>query len=213
MKHLRMPRLLPVTIFAMALSLGAKCVGLAGAAAKEAQSAIPDAPTAVHAGAPAAKSAPQPAAVPFAPPPPSAPAQPAPQQPRPENPAARHADLDAQEAALRQRQSVIAAADQKLEQRIAELKALQAQLEKEQAGRNAAEERHWDNLVQLYQRMKPREAARILDGMDTTVVVALIARMKQLRAAPILAAMSPERARDVTSGLAQHQAEGAGPTQ
>ncbi|HET6185250.1 MAG TPA: hypothetical protein VFA03_16870 [Acetobacteraceae bacterium] len=195
MSTLRMPRLLPVTIFVMALALGARCAGLAGAAsaADEGAAAPPGAQV-----APATE--PRPAPAPAAP----VPARPAVQQAGADaaDLARRRADLEAREASLRERQSVIAAAEQKLEQRVAELKALQAELEKSAAARDAAAERQWNSLVQLYEKMKPRDAARILDGMDTDVVVTLIGRMKELRAAPILAAMSPDRARDVTGELA-----------
>lgn len=194
MSRLRMPRLLPVAIPLMALVLGMKCVGLADAVAGAAE-------TKLAADAPAAKPAPMPLNV--------KPAA-APQEPSEDAAAARklasgRAKLAAEEAALRARQSVVAAAEQKLDQRVAELKALQATLEKEQAAREQQQDQHWQSLVKLYARMKPRDAARILDGMDTKVVVALIARMKEIRAAPILAAMRPDRARDVTAALAEHR--------
>ncbi|MGH8326775.1 MAG: MotE family protein [Steroidobacteraceae bacterium] len=195
MSRLRMPRLLPVAIPVMALVLGMKCVGLADDVAGAAE-------TKLAADAPAAKPVPMPVNVKLAA---------APQKPAEDAVAAAQklasgrAKLAAEEAALRARQSVVAAAEQKLDQRVAELKALQATLEKEQAARLQQQDQHWQNLVKLYARMKPRDAARILDGMDTKVVVALIARMKEIRAAPILAAMSPVRARDVTAVLADHR--------
>jgi flagellar motility protein MotE (MotC chaperone) len=219
------PRLLPMTIFAMAALLGVKCAGLIGAASAESQAApaparhdpssrpLPqgegellasrtkDTPSPCgrgpgggderHGGGDEAHAAkcPSPSA-------PSAPPLPA------VTSSAHQADLNARDTALRERQSVLVAAEQKLEQRVAELKALQAKLESLQSQWTAQQDQHWEGLVQLYEKMKPRDAARILEGMDVPVVVSLIDRMKQVRAAPILAAMQPERARDITAELA-----------
>ena len=54
----------------------------------------------------------------------------------------------------------------------------------------------------LYQSMKPRQAAKIFDQLRMSVLLAVVDRMDARRAAAILAAMQPDRAREVTDRLA-----------
>jgi flagellar motility protein MotE (MotC chaperone) len=61
--------------------------------------------------------------------------------------------------------------------------------------------RHDDDvakLVQLYQTMKPKEAAEIMNALDLDIAVTVLAEMDNRNAAPILAKMNPEKARAVS---------------
>ncbi len=51
--------------------------------------------------------------------------------------------------------------------------------------------------------MKAREAAQIFDDLETSVLLQIVDRMKDSKAAPILAAMHPDKAREVTARLAE----------
>ncbi|MEO8716554.1 MAG: hypothetical protein ABI369_16235 [Acetobacteraceae bacterium] len=199
------PRLLPVTIAAMAALLALKGAGLvfAASAAPEPAASLP-----AVAAPPPAHATPSPA-----PKPPAnatgavAPAEP----PKLEAEAApgvlvelrkRREELDAREAALAARDSVLAATAQKLDQRVAELKALQTRLEQIDAARRKQDDADWLGLVSLYEKMKPREAARIFDDLEMAVLVKLLDHMNERRAAAILAAMHPDKARETTTELA-----------
>ena len=57
-------------------------------------------------------------------------------------------------------------------------------------------------LVKVYESMKPRDAAAIFNEMDLPVLLQVVDRMKDTKAAPVLAAMQPDRARLLTSQLA-----------
>jgi flagellar motility protein MotE (MotC chaperone) len=63
--------------------------------------------------------------------------------------------------------------------------------------------------VKLYEGMRPRDAAAIFDDLDMPVLVQLIDRMREAKAAPVLGAMRPERARLLTAELARHRARPA----
>jgi flagellar motility protein MotE (MotC chaperone) len=114
----------------------------------------------------------------------------------------RRQELDAREAALAARESVFAAADQKLSGRVVELQALQKKLEALDAMRKERENASWQGLVKLYEAMKPREAATIFNDLDMPVLLQVVDRMKEAKAAPVLAAMQPDKARDLTAKLA-----------
>ena len=115
----------------------------------------------------------------------------------------RREELDARDAALAARESVLAAAGQKLSARVAELQALQKKLEALDAARKEREDTSWKGLVKVYEAMKPRDAATIFNDLETPVLLQVVDRMKEAKAAPVLAAMQPDKARDLTTKLAQ----------
>jgi flagellar motility protein MotE (MotC chaperone) len=114
----------------------------------------------------------------------------------------RRQELDARESALGMRESVLAAAEQKLTARISELQALQKKLEALEATRQQREDASWQSLVKLYESMKPRDAATIFNDLDMPVLLQVVDRMKEAKAAPVLAAMQPDKARELTAKLA-----------
>ncbi|MDE2574721.1 MAG: hypothetical protein KGL55_05380 [Rhodospirillales bacterium] len=210
---LRAPRLLPTTILAMAALLAVKSVALVraavpppAAAAAVAKAAAPSAPPA----APSAASAPPiPSAAPAATPAPTLAAAPPPDPPVSAAERGllldlrhRSAQLDAREAAVKSREAMLAAAEKRLAVRLDELTALQTRLEALDKVRKQRVNANWTGLVKLYENMKPRDAATIFDGLDMAVLLQVMDRMNERKAAPVLAAMQPERARLVTAQLA-----------
>lgn len=119
----------------------------------------------------------------------------------------RSAQLDLRETALMARQSVLAAAEKRLMARADELARLQTRLEGLDQARKGREEANWVGLTKVYEAMKPADAATIFDDLDMPVLLQLVDRMKPAKAAPVLAAMKPERARLLTADLARLRAK------
>ncbi len=114
----------------------------------------------------------------------------------------RRKELDARDASLTSRESMVAAAETKLSQRVAELQALQKQLESLDATHRQQEDTAWQGLVKVYETMKPRDAAAIFNDLGMHVLLSVVDRMKPAKAAAIMAAMVPDKARDLTVQLA-----------
>ena len=95
------------------------------------------------------------------------------------------------EAALDLRAETLEIEQQRLADLKAELEALLAKVE-------AAHTSDVDRLVSLYRNMKPKEAAAIMNDLDIEVSVMVIGTMNERDAAPILAALSPVRARAIS---------------
>jgi flagellar motility protein MotE (MotC chaperone) len=206
----RFPRLLPVTIAALALVLVAKTDILVRSAIDrgEPASVIAVARAASHE---AAATPEKPDAKPAQKQPQLADSPPAPDGPAPMTDGekavlldlrARREQLDAREAALANRESMLTAAEQKLSAQIGELQGLQQRLEALDASRKEQESAAWQGLVKVYEAMKPRDAATIFNDLGMPVLLSVIDRMKEAKAAAILAAMVPDKARDVTTQLA-----------
>lgn len=115
----------------------------------------------------------------------------------------RRRELDARADAVTARESVIAAAEKRLGVRVTELQTLQKRLEYLDAARKEKEDAGWQGLVKMYEAMKPKDAATIFNELSMPVLLQVLDRMKDAKAAAVLAAMSPEKARDVTAELAQ----------
>lgn len=122
---------------------------------------------------------------------------------------ARRAAIDARDAAVVQREMMLAAAERRLGDRIEALTALQARLEAAERTRGEREDAGWRGMVKLYEGMRPRDAATIFDELEMPVLVNLVDRMREAKAAPVLGAMRPERARLLTAELARHRARPA----
>ncbi len=204
------PRLLPLTIVVMAMLLSAKVATLA----REAKSALDGAPSAA-AAAPQAVQTPQPdrrdtapsadrllvqaGSAKLAPPVEVNPAERA----LLEDLLGRSKKLDERERALDERKVVMEAAETKLELRISQLSTLQGSLQQLDGARKQRQSANWTGLVKVYEAMKPRDAAAIFDVLDVHVLLEVLDRMNERKAAAVLAAMQPERARMATQMLAQ----------
>lgn len=208
--RLARPRLLPVTIAAMSALLAIKSVSLVQAAAEEtASSASPARDT--------AKSAPSAASPMVSKPMADRPADAAPPVSDAERAILldlrrRRDTLDARAHALDQREANLAAADRRLGDRVQQLAALQTRLEGLEAERRQHGVENWAGLVKVYEAMKPREAAAIFDVLDMQVLLQVLDRMQARRAAPVLAAMQPDRARLATQLLAEMRTRAVTPS-
>ena len=120
----------------------------------------------------------------------------------------RRTELDARAAALASQEAVMSATAKRLDGRVQELTTLQTRLEGLEKTRADRDEANWAGLVKLYETMKPRDAAVIFNDLDMPVLLGVVGRMKESRAAPVLAAMQPERARQITAALAQQRSRG-----
>lgn len=150
---------------------------------------------------PAASPAAAPATVPAPPPDPQAQAERAVL----ETLRQRRQELEAREQQIALRETVLAATERRLSQRVEELTALRQRLEALETGRGEREEAAWRGIVRTYETMRPRDAAAIFDEMEMPVLVQILDRMGERRAAPVIGAMRPERARLLTAELARHR--------
>ena len=84
-----------------------------------------------------------------------------------------------------------------------ELQILQKKLEGLDTAQKQKEDAGWQGLVKLYEAMKPKDAATIFNDLSMPVLLQVLDRMKDSKAAAVMAAMNPDKARDVTADLAQ----------
>lgn len=114
----------------------------------------------------------------------------------------RRAELDAQAKDIANQQALLNAAEQRVDGKIADLKALQSHIEDMLGQRDAAAQKQLDALVKTYSAMKPHDAARIFNTLDDSVLLSVAGEMKPDVLGAVLAAMSPDVAEKLTVKLA-----------
>jgi len=114
----------------------------------------------------------------------------------------RRAELDARARDQAMRENILAATEKRIDAKIAALKQLQTQINQMMGQRDAAQEKQIASLVKTYSAMKPKDAARIFNGLDDSVLLQVAQEMKSDALAPVLAAMNAETAQKLTLRLA-----------
>lgn len=114
----------------------------------------------------------------------------------------RRKDLDKREREIDLRENLLRAAEKRVEARIDELKAIQARIESELKKRDDHRAAQYERLVNMYSKMKPKDAARVFDMLDLDVLANLVAQMKPRVMSAILAEMTPAAAQRLTLEIA-----------
>ena len=117
--------------------------------------------------------------------------------------AVRRKELNVRETQLKLKENLLKAAQQQIDERIAQLKELEAKIQTDLKKQDVLRQGQYQRLVKIYSNMKAKEAARIFNGLDMSVLVDLMRAMKAAPGSQILAKMEPEKARALTMLLAK----------
>jgi flagellar motility protein MotE (MotC chaperone) len=115
----------------------------------------------------------------------------------------RRAEIDRRADEVQQREVLLKATEQRINEKIAKLQALEKTIDERAKQRDDEEEARLKSLVKIYETMKPKDAARILDELELPVLLKVLERMKEAKSAPILASMEPAKAKQATVALAE----------
>ena len=116
---------------------------------------------------------------------------------------ARREQLEAREREVQLREKLLEAAEKRVQERIAELKVIEEKIEASFGKQEEDRKAQLQNLVSMYENMKPKDAARIFDRLDMTVLIGVVQQMKTRKMAPILAKMDAAVAERLTVELAK----------
>jgi flagellar motility protein MotE (MotC chaperone) len=122
-----------------------------------------------------------------------------------QNLSVRRAELDRKEQRLDERESLIAAAEARIDAKIEEMKSLKSAIEGLVETKEAQEDDRIKKLISVYEKMKPKDAARIWNDLDMEILLQVALGMREANTAAVLSQMSPDRARALTSELAYKQ--------
>lgn len=108
---------------------------------------------------------------------------------------ARARDIDLREAAL-------SATARQVDEKVNELKAIEARITALLKQRDEQEEQSLRSLVKVYENMKPVDAGRIFEQLEMPILLDVVERMKETKIASVLAGMNPQKAKAITEELA-----------
>jgi flagellar motility protein MotE (MotC chaperone) len=103
-----------------------------------------------------------------------------------------------QQAEMEKRRAEIALAEERLRIEQVSLSELKSSIEVLLARIDASQTDDLNRLIAFYKNMKPADAARIIDDLDIETTIMILGTMNPRVAAPILAKVSPVRARAVS---------------
>lgn len=115
---------------------------------------------------------------------------------------ARREALNARGEELETQDALMLAAEQRLNERVAELRQLETTVNDLLGRLDEAQEERLASLVDVYQRMRAKDAAAVFDGLEDDVLVQVASRMRQANLAEVMGRMNPDRARRLTEMLA-----------
>jgi flagellar motility protein MotE (MotC chaperone) len=114
----------------------------------------------------------------------------------------RRQELDKRARELDIREGLVAEAEKRIEARLAEIKQAQAQVAVATEKKDEEEAARFKSLVTMYENMKARDAAKIFDRLELSVLLEVASQINPRRMADILAQMAPESAERLTVELA-----------
>jgi len=114
----------------------------------------------------------------------------------------RREELDTRARELDIRESLIQGAEKRMDSKLAELKDTEDRIKVETQQKDDAEAARLKGLVIMYENMKPRDAAKIFNGLDPNVLIEVASLIKPQAMSEILAQMSADVAQRLTVELA-----------
>jgi flagellar motility protein MotE (MotC chaperone) len=114
----------------------------------------------------------------------------------------RRGAIDDRSRELDMRESLLQAAERKVDGRINEMKDIEGRIDAGAKAEQAEADKQVRTVVVMYESMKPKDAARVFDRLKLDVLVPIATAMKPARMSEILAAMSPESAEKLTVAMA-----------
>ena len=115
----------------------------------------------------------------------------------------RRKELDTRGRELEMRESLLKVTEKRLDAKVAELKDVEARVNVAMGVRDKAEAQRFNSIVSMYENMKSKDAARILERLDMKILVEVVTHIKPAKMSEILAQMTPETAERLTVELAR----------
>jgi flagellar motility protein MotE (MotC chaperone) len=125
----------------------------------------------------------------------------------------RRLELDARAKDLEMKESLLKAAEKRLESRLLELKDVESRITVATQQKDEAEAARFKNLITMYESMKAKDAAKIFDRLDLKVLVDVAVQLNPRRMSDIMAQMAPDSAERLTVELAARARESSKPAE
>lgn len=109
------------------------------------------------------------------------------------------------EKQLSSKESILSAVEARLDLKLNELRDLEKKIDEAIEGDEKKHKTKLNKLVKIYEGMKAKDAAKIMQDLHPELIVSIIEQMKQSKSAVILSKMDAEIARIVTTKIAERR--------
>jgi flagellar motility protein MotE (MotC chaperone) len=115
---------------------------------------------------------------------------------------ARRQELEARSREIDIRESLLKAAEKRIEARVEELKAVESKISTATEQKSEADAARFKGIVTMYEGMKPKDAAKVFDRLEMSVLFEIASQIAPRKMSDILGLMSPEAAERLTIEMA-----------
>jgi flagellar motility protein MotE (MotC chaperone) len=126
---------------------------------------------------------------------------------------ARRQALDGREHDVELRENLLKAAEDRIDKKIAEMKALQKDVQAMLEKVDQQDDAKLQSLVKIYETMKPKDAARIFEQLEMPVLLKVVEGMKDTKVSAVMEVMDSGKAKALTDAIAARRGtkiEGSG---
>lgn len=123
----------------------------------------------------------------------------------------RRQELEKRQSELDMRDTLLKAAEKRLESKINDLRDAEARMVAATQQKEDSEKERLRNLVMMYENMKAKDAAKIFDRLDVKLATEVAKMIQPRRMSEIMAQMTPESAQRLTVELASNNRDDGKP--
>ncbi|CCD91771.1 conserved hypothetical protein [Bradyrhizobium sp. ORS 375] len=115
----------------------------------------------------------------------------------------RRQELEARQREIDIRESLLKAAEQRIQSKTEEMKAIESRISGAQSAKAEADNARFKSIVTMYEGMKPKDAAKVFDRLEMSVLIEIASQIAPRKMSDILGLMTPEAAERLTVELAR----------
>src|SRR5262245_47543195 len=115
----------------------------------------------------------------------------------------RRQELDQRAREIEIRESLLKAAEKRIESKVEEMKALETKAAGVSGQRAEQEAARFKGIITMYESMKPKDAAKVFDRLEMSVLIEIASQIAPRKMSDIMGLMQPEAAERLTVELAR----------
>jgi flagellar motility protein MotE (MotC chaperone) len=115
----------------------------------------------------------------------------------------RRQEIEARAREIDIRENLMKSAERRIEGRIEEMKATEARISVSTQQKSDAEAARFKGLVTMYEAMKPKDAAKVFDRLELSVLFEIASQIAPRKMSDIMGQMQPEAAERLTVEMAR----------
>jgi flagellar motility protein MotE (MotC chaperone) len=120
----------------------------------------------------------------------------------------RRQELDQRAREIEIRESLLKAAEKRIESKVEEMKALEGKAATAAGQRNEQDAARFKGIITMYEGMKPKDAAKVFDRLEMSVLIEIASQIAPRKMSDIMGVMQPEAAERLTVELARRASGG-----